>query len=173
METAPKSLRPHLGFFGRRNVGKSSLLNMLVGQKVAIVSPTAGTTTDPVEKTLEFAPFGPVLFIDTAGVDDVGSLGRMRAERTREVLARVDVALLVAAPDGWGDFEEDLLREFKERHLPVLVVFNKADCARPAESLLTSLAERGTKTVTVSARTGEGIAEWADWLRGQIDAWIK
>jgi [FeFe] hydrogenase H-cluster maturation GTPase HydF len=99
MNKTPRGLRLHIGVFGRRNVGKSSLVNALTRQEVSIVSPTAGTTTDPVEKPMELLPIGPVLFIDTAGIDDVGALGAQRIERTRAVFERVDVAVVVCAPD--------------------------------------------------------------------------
>lgn len=91
----PKGFRLHIGIFGGRNVGKSSLLNALTRQQVSIVSEVAGTTTDPVEKPMELLPIGPVLFIDTAGIDDVGALGQLRVERTRQVFDRIDVAVLV------------------------------------------------------------------------------
>ena len=96
MISAPKGLRLHIAFFGRRNVGKSSLLNALTRQQVSIVSSIAGTTTDPVEKPMELLPLGPVLLIDTAGMDDTGELGALRVEKTRQVLERTDVAVLVA-----------------------------------------------------------------------------
>src|SRR5512144_1308084 len=99
MRNTPKGFRLHIGIFGRRNVGKSSLLNALTRQQVSIVSPTAGTTTDPVEKPMELLPIGPVLFIDTAGIDDVGALGEQRVERTRKIFERTDVAVIVTAPD--------------------------------------------------------------------------
>src|SRR5512137_2902373 len=104
----PKSLRLHIGFFGRRNVGKSSLLNALTRQQVSIVSHIAGTTTDPVEKPMELLPLGPVLFIDTAGIDDEGYLGALRVEKTRQVLDRADLAVLVCPQGEWGEFEESL-----------------------------------------------------------------
>ena len=91
MPATPKGLRLHIAFFGRRNVGKSSLLNALTRQQVAIVSPVAGTTTDPVEKPMELLPLGPVLFIDTAGIDDEGALGQLRVQKTRQVLDRTDL----------------------------------------------------------------------------------
>ncbi len=108
MTTTPKSLRLHIAFFGRRNVGKSSLLNALTRQQVSIVSPVAGTTTDPVEKPMELLPLGPVLFIDTAGIDDVGELGALRVQKTRQVLERTDLAVLVAEAGAWGNFEEEI-----------------------------------------------------------------
>jgi len=95
MRGTPKSLRLHIAIFGRRNVGKSSVLNALTGQDVAIVSNVAGTTTDPVEKPMELLPIGPVLFVDTAGFDDIGALGRLRTQKTAKVLDRTDIALLV------------------------------------------------------------------------------
>lgn len=126
MQTAPKNLRLHIGIFGRRNVGKSSLLNAVTGQEIAIVSPEAGTTTDPVEKPMELPGIGPALFIDTAGIDDEGALGARRIARTREVFARADIALLVT--DGvWGEYEETLARELGALNVPVINVFNKSD----------------------------------------------
>jgi small GTP-binding protein len=95
VKSTPKSMRLHIGIFGRRNVGKSSLLNAVVRQQVSIVSEQAGTTTDPVEKPMELLPLGPVLFIDTAGIDDIGSLGQLRVEKTRQVLDRADVGVIV------------------------------------------------------------------------------
>jgi len=95
MQGTPRSLRPHIGIFGRRNVGKSSLINALVGQEVAIVSDVPGTTTDPVFKPIELLPFGPVVLIDTAGLDDEGFLGELRKKKSLEILNRCDVALLV------------------------------------------------------------------------------
>ena len=109
----------HIGIFGRRNVGKSSFLNALTRQQVSIVSDVAGTTTDPVEKPMELLPLGPVVFIDTAGVDDVGALGQMRVARTRQVLDRTDLGVIVAAAGDWGDFEEALLAELVARKVPV------------------------------------------------------
>ena len=104
MTSTPKGLRLHIAFFGRRNVGKSSLLNALTRQQVSIVSPVAGTTTDPVEKPMELLPLGPVLFIDTAGIDDTGELGALRVQKTRQVLDRTDVAVLVARSWPMGRF---------------------------------------------------------------------
>ncbi len=127
MTTTPKSLRLHIAFFGRRNVGKSSLLNALTRQQVSIVSPVAGTTTDPVEKPMELLPLGPVLFIDTAGIDDAGELGALRVQKTRQVLERADLAVLVAEAGAWGNFEEEILRELTARKTPTVVVFNKMD----------------------------------------------
>jgi [FeFe] hydrogenase H-cluster maturation GTPase HydF len=159
MQAAPKGLRLHIGLFGRRNVGKSSLLNALTRQQVAIVSPVAGTTTDPVEKPMELLPLGPVLFIDTAGIDDEGALGELRVQKTRQVLDRTDVGIVVAEAGRWGAFEEDLLRELQGRNLPVLVAFNKSDTGAPDAALLGALSARKCRPVQTSAVTGTGIAD--------------
>ena len=129
MQNTPKGLRLHIGLFGRRNVGKSSILNAITRQESAIVSDTAGTTTDPVEKPMELLPIGPVLFIDTAGVDDEGALGDKRVEKTRLVFDRTDIAVIVVAAGQWDTFEESLVKTFTDRGTPQLVVFNKADLA--------------------------------------------
>jgi len=155
--SAPRSLRTHVGLLGRRNVGKSSVLNALVRQEVAIVSPTPGTTTDPVEKPMELLPLGPVLFVDTAGVDDEGALGARRIAGTRKVLERIDVALLVAEAGTWGPFEEALLAEVRARALPVVVVLNKADAASPGPGVPSRLSAEGVPFVATSATTGAGI----------------
>jgi [FeFe] hydrogenase H-cluster maturation GTPase HydF len=135
MRNTPKGSRLHIGIFGRRNVGKSSLLNALTRQQVSIVSEVAGTTTDPVEKPMELLPIGPVLFIDTAGIDDVGALGQLRVERTRQVFDRTDVGVLVTEAGQWGPFEEQVLAEFRSRQIPTVVVFNKMDLLASARDL--------------------------------------
>lgn len=159
MKSTPRGLRLHIGIFGRRNVGKSSLLNALTRQNVSIVSEFAGTTTDPVEKTMEMLPLGPVLFIDTAGIDDVGALGEMRVEKTRKVFERVDVALVVATHDTWGDFEEGLAAEFAGRKVPVIAVFNKCDLGTPSLELLADLKARQVRCVQTTAASGQGVPD--------------
>jgi len=159
MNAAPRGVRLHIGIFGRRNVGKSSLLNALTRQQVSIVSPEPGTTTDPVEKPMELLPLGPVLFIDTAGLDDVGALGAQRVERTMKVLERTELAILVLAEEGLGSLELGLLDAFEQRKIPVLPVLNKSDLAKPADATLDRLIHRGLKPVVVSAVRGEGLAE--------------
>jgi len=150
---APKSLRLHIGLFGRRNVGKSSLLNALTRQAASIVSEVAGTTTDPVEKPMELLPIGPVLFIDTAGVDDAGALGQERVKRTRGVFERTDVGILVAEAGKWGQYEEGILRELRGRGAPVIVAFNKSDLGRPEAGLVNRLqAEKIAVAETVAVR---------------------
>ena len=159
MKATPRSLRLHIAILGRRNVGKSSLLNALVRQSVSIVSATAGTTTDPVEKPMEMLPLGPVVFIDTAGLDDTGALGEQRMRRTRAVLDRTDVALLVTEAGTWTAFEDTLLGELRGRGIPVIVVFNKEDLAAPDAALCARLAAGGVPTVRAAACDGLGAAE--------------
>ena len=110
MRNTPRGDRLHIAFFGRRNTGKSSLINAITDQEVAVVSDVAGTTTDPVYKSMEVLPLGPVVFIDTPGIDDVGELGRLRVEKTREVLRKTDIALLILGKGLiWGDEETNLV----------------------------------------------------------------
>jgi len=139
METTQKSLRMHIGIVGRTNVGKSSFLNMVVGQDVAITSPIAGTTTDAVEKTMELLPVGPVVFVDTAGIDDASLLAEARTNRTRKALTRIDAAVLVVEPNIWTSWEEELISIAGERHLPVIIAVNKADRCIPDEPFMAKL----------------------------------
>lgn len=143
--------RTHIAFFGRRNAGKSSLVNRFTSQELSIVSDVAGTTTDPVRKTMELLPLGPVVIIDTPGIDDEGRLGSQRIERSIRVIDETDIAILVVDGSiGMGDDEKALLAEFKKRRIPHLVVFNKSDLnvkAIPEDAMV------------VSALKGEGIEE--------------
>lgn len=127
MQTTPKGMRIHIGIFGKRNVGKSSILNALTKQDISIVSATAGTTTDPVEKSMELLPLGPVVFVDTAGIDDEGALGIQRVEKTKKVIDRIDLAIIVLDSRGFDNFEEKLVEEFNLRKTPFLIVVNKFD----------------------------------------------
>lgn len=142
MQKSPKGMRLHIGIFGRRNVGKSSFLNAFTGQDVSIVSKIAGTTTDPVEKAMEILPIGPVLFIDTAGIDDVGALGEMRIQKSKKVIERTDVAVLITDARQWDDFETEMLDWFASEKLPIIVIFNKTDLSEPSATALELLAER-------------------------------
>jgi len=162
--TSPKSFRLHIGLFGRRNVGKSSLLNAITHQNVSIVSETAGTTTDPVEKPMELFPLGPVLFIDTAGIDDIGALGELRIQKTRQVFDRTDVAVIVTESGVWGEFEKSLLEEFKLRNIPILVIFNKADLQEPDEELFSRLKKEKVLFVKTVASEQQGISEFKNAL---------
>jgi len=164
MSSTPKGLRLHIGFFGRRNVGKSSLLNAITRQHVSIVSEVAGTTTDPVEKPMEMLPLGPVLFIDTAGIDEAGGLGALRVEKTRQALQRTEIAVLVAEPKVWGEFEEGLLADFAAQGTPVVVVINKTDEFAPDAELVTRLRTSKRHVVLASALTGLGLQELREAL---------
>ncbi|MEN6450825.1 MAG: [FeFe] hydrogenase H-cluster maturation GTPase HydF [Thermoguttaceae bacterium] len=164
MTTTPKGLRLHIGLFGRRNAGKSSLLNALVRQDVSIVSEVAGTTTDPVEKPMELQPLGPVLFIDTAGIDDAGALGEKRVQKTRQVFDRTDLGILVVDADRWDDFEEAILRELRERDVPIVVAFNKSDVAPPSASSQDELRAAKTSFVETVAPAGRGVPELREAL---------
>ena len=164
MRSTPKAMRLHIGLFGRRNVGKSSLLNAITRQQVSIVSDFAGTTTDPVEKPMELLPLGPVLFIDTAGLDDVGVLGELRTERTRAVFDRVDLGVIVCEAGQWQPFEEGILEELRERGVPTVVVFNKSDIAEPAPDLVDMLTGREVRVVSTTASGNLGILEFRQAL---------
>ncbi len=164
MTTAPKGLRLHIGLFGRRNAGKSSLLNALVRQEVSIVSEVAGTTTDPVEKPMELLPLGPVLWIDTAGIDDAGALGEKRVQKTRQGFDRTELAILVVDAGRWDDFEEGIFRELRERGIPIVVALNKSDIAKPQAALLEQLGADATPFVGTVAPSGGGIAELREAL---------
>lgn len=128
MNETPSADRVHIGFFGRRNAGKSSIVNKVTGQELAVVSDVKGTTTDPVSKAMELLPMGPVVIIDTPGIDDEGHLGELRVRKAKQVLNRVDVAVLVVdATVGRTSVDEELIHIFKEKEIPYLVVYNKAD----------------------------------------------
>lgn len=153
MNTTPKSMRLQIAIFGRTNVGKSSVLNMLAGQDVAITSPVPGTTTDVVEKSMELLPVGPVVFLDTAGLDDKSQLGHLRTERARRVFDRADVALLIVEPSGWGDCEDDIAAAAAEKKIPLIVLVNKTDIASPSPELLEALKQRDIEPILCSAVT--------------------
>ena len=164
MQSTPKGFRLHIGLFGCRNAGKSSLLNALTRQSVSIVSEIAGTTTDPVEKPMELLPIGPVLFIDTAGIDDVGALGDLRIKKTVQAFDRTDIALLLAPGGRFGEFEHKLLDEFRSRNIPVIAVFNKADVARPEPDLFEELTADKIPCVETVATESRGITELREAL---------
>ena len=155
-QSTPKGMRLHIGLFGRRNVGKSSLLNAIVRQSVSIVSDVAGTTTDPIEKPMELLPIGPVLFVDTAGVDDVGDLGELRVEKTRGIFRRTELAIIVT--DGlWGQYEQQLLAELSSFNVPAIVVFNKSDLNAPPQEVIDQVNEQKIDYVVTSALQNDGI----------------
>lgn len=149
--STPKGLRLHIAILGRTNVGKSSILNCITQQDVAIVSPHPGTTTDPVEKPMELLPIGPVLFIDTAGLDDFTNLGNLRKNKTIKVLDRTDIILLVTEGDNWTDYEQLILNEAKKRKIPVIVIFNKIDLLKPSQKIKEKLNNLNIPYVETSA----------------------
>ena len=156
----PQSERVHIALFGRRNAGKSSLINALTGQQVALVSDVPGTTTDPVSKAMEILPIGPCVIIDTAGFDDVGKVGKLRIERTRQVIKQADIAIVVVAETGNLDMEISWTRMLKQANVPYLSVLNKVDLMSeaPSTTLLNGLAKRlGCDVIPISALHGSGI----------------
>lgn len=160
MNETPRSDRVHIALFGRRNAGKSSIINALTGQDISIVSSIKGTTTDPVYKAMELLPLGPVVFIDTPGLDDDSELGELRIQKTYEVLNKSDVALLACDESGVGPFEEKILKLIKDKNIPVIILLNKSDLARNESALLEKYeAVFKTKVMPISAATGRGIED--------------
>ena len=158
MNDTPSGERVHIGFFGRRNAGKSSVVNAVTGQNLSIVSDTKGTTTDPVYKAMELLPLGPVVIIDTPGIDDVGALGEERVRRTKQVLNKTDIAVVIVdGTEGLAPADEDVLALIRSKGLPYLIVYNKADLVKHA-------AEADDHTIHVSALTGDGIYELKEKL---------
>ena len=152
MNETPSGERVHIGFFGRRNAGKSSLVNAVTGQDLAVVSEVKGTTTDPVQKAMELLPLGPVLIIDTPGIDDVGALGELRVRKTRQVLNKTDVAVLVVdAALGRSAADDELVGIFRQKNVPYIVVYNKSD--------LVDAAPAGVGEIYVSAIDKTNIEE--------------
>ena len=159
MENTPRSNRVHIGIYGKCNSGKSSLINAITGQQAAVVSEIAGTTTDPVNKSMEVPGLGAVTFIDTAGFDDKSSLGQARADQTRKAADRTDVAVIVYAGGELADVRQ-WIGMFGERNVPVVLVLNKCDELSDVPAAIDNLrAETGINPIAVSARTGEGIKE--------------
>jgi len=157
MQKAPKGERLIIVLLGRRNVGKSSLINALVGQEIALVSDIPGTTTDPVDKHYELLPLGPVTFYDTAGLDDVGELGEMRIKATRKVLMKADLALLVTDERGLGEEEFKIIKELEEKKIPFILVFNKRDLSAPRQEDINFCTSKSIHFVSVSAKNGDGV----------------
>lgn len=159
IQDTPRASRLHIGLFGNRNAGKSSLINALTGQEISLVSPVAGTTTDPVYKSFELHGVGPVVFIDTAGLDDVGDLGTLRVEKTRQAVEKTDLAILVLT--GLPQEELPWFRLFQEKKVPVLIVLNQCDTLADSASLRETISQQldGLPVLAVSAKTGEGIPQ--------------
>ena len=153
LNSTPSANRVHIGFFGRRNAGKSSVVNAVTGQNLAVVSETKGTTTDPVYKSMELLPIGPVMIIDTPGFDDEGQLGELRVKKTKQVLNKTDVAVLVVdASEGKKACDMELIELFQKKEIPYIVVYNKMD-------LLSEKKELSQEEIYVSALEKEGIYE--------------
>lgn len=161
LNSTPSADRVHIGFFGRRNAGKSSVVNAVTGQELAVVSEVKGTTTDPVQKAMELLPIGPVVIIDTPGIDDEGSLGELRVRKTKQILNKTDVAVLVVDKTvGITSVEEELIAIFQEKKIPYVIVFNKQDLPEgsvPDEEYY----------IAVSAKTGYQIEELKEKI-GQL-----
>ena len=150
LNDTPSAERVHIGFFGRRNAGKSSVVNAVTGQELSVVSDVKGTTTDPVLKSMELLPMGPVVIIDTPGFDDEGSLGELRVKKTKQILNRADCAVLVVdATQGLTPADQELIALFQQKSIPYLVAYNKSD--------LGAAPQLGEKELAVSAVTREGI----------------
>ena len=153
MNHTPAGERTHIGFFGRRNAGKSSIVNAVIGQELAVVSDVKGTTTDPVYKTMELLPLGPVMIIDTPGFDDEGMLGELRVKKTKQVLNKTDIAVLVVdASEGMKECDRELLQLFKAKQINYLIIYNKSD-------LLDSIPAAGKHEIYASALKKENIFE--------------
>ena len=167
LNDTPSGERIHIGFFGRRNAGKSSVVNAVTGQELAVVSDTKGTTTDPVSKAMELLPLGPVLIIDTPGFDDEGQLGELRVRKTKQILNKTDIAVLVIdVVEGLKQCDEELLSIFKEKDIPYLLVYNKEDMLK--EEQKDSLVEDNNHAVYVSALQKTHIQELKEKLAKQI-----
>ena len=158
LQETPSGERVHIGFFGLRNAGKSSLVNAVTGQSLSVVSDVKGTTTDPVKKAMELLPIGPVLILDTPGLDDEGELGLLRVQKTKETLAHTDICVLVTdATSDLSTAETALIKECQARELPYLIVYNKAD-------LIPDRNQTPDNALYVSAKTGEGVFELKERL---------
>ncbi len=167
--TKGRESKPHIGIYGRRNNGKSSLINCLAGQDIAIVSDHAGTTTDPVKKSFEITGFGPVILVDTAGIDDSGDLGQKRIDRTLRTIEIVDLALLLVTGNSWGKFEEDLIEKFRNHDLPFIVIHSKSDEEEPTENykkMITTIT--GTSLFEFSSLDKRNYEELINLIRNTI-----
>lgn len=158
LNQTPSAGRLHISFFGCRNAGKSSVVNAVTGQELSIVSDIKGTTTDPVTKSMELLPLGPVVIIDTPGIDDVGELGELRVKRTKRILNKTDIAVLVVdATAGPTTADQELITLFREKELPYLIVYNKSD-------LISPIPDAGEHEIWVSALKKTNIQELKERL---------
>lgn len=164
-----KDLKPHIGIFGRRNSGKSSLINALTGSEVAIVSNIAGTTTDPVKKSMEIFGIGPTVIIDTAGIDDQGDLGEKRISKTLEIIKQIDCALLVTANNQFGEYEKDLIEKFERHKVPYIIVHNKMDLDPLQNETIRTIQQYTTASIVeFSALTLQNLNDVVEALKNTI-----
>lgn len=168
MESTPKSLRLQIGIFGRTNVGKSSFLNMITGQDVSVTSPLPGTTTDVVEKVMELLPVGPVVFLDTAGFDDVTEISDKRIAKTIKILDRADIAILIVEPNIWTEFENEIIEKLNARNINFLVVINKIDETQPTDSFLTMLGNKVSQYLLCSSTDKTQRERYVNLLKTKI-----
>lgn len=166
-----KENKPHIGIYGRRNTGKSSLINILAGQDISIVSDHAGTTTDPVKKSFEINGVGPAVLIDTAGIDDEGELGRKRIEKTIKSIESVDLAILIITDENWGQYEDNMVARFSEADIPLIIIYNKSDLGLPPFEF-SSMIERitGHSPLIFSTLNHTGAAELLRQIKESIPA---
>lgn len=168
LQDTPRSNRIHIALFGKRNSGKSSLINVLTGQHVSLVSDVAGTTTDPVFKSMEIHGIGPCVFIDTAGFDDEGGLGELRVQQTRKALDRTDIAIMVCTSDNLDD-EIKWQSIIKEKNIPLIWVLNKSDLLKSPDEMMRSIEKKcGTVPILVSASEGKGIKDIRNAIIGKM-----
>jgi [FeFe] hydrogenase H-cluster maturation GTPase HydF len=161
--------KPHIGIYGRRNNGKSSLINCLAGQDIAIVSDHAGTTTDPVKKSFEITGFGPVIFVDTAGIDDSGDLGQKRVDRTIRTLEIIDLALLVITNNSWGEYEDSLIKKFNDQDIPYIVIHSKSDIEEPTSDFKNKISSlTGTSLFEFSSSDKRNFEELIALIKNTI-----
>ncbi len=158
-----REVKPHIGIFGRRNVGKSSIINIITGQEVAIVSSHPGTTTDPVKKSIEIFGIGPAIIIDTAGIDDYGDIGMQRVKKSKQVIKAIDLALLVITDNQFNHFEESLMDEFYEHGVPCLIIHNKTDISALNPDLVHRIGQQyNSRIIEFSAKHPENLDNLID-----------
>jgi [FeFe] hydrogenase H-cluster maturation GTPase HydF len=167
--TKGRESKPHIGIYGRRNNGKSSFINCIAGQDIAIVSDHAGTTTDPVKKSFEITDFGPVVFVDTAGIDDSGELGQKRIDRTVRTIEIVDLALLIITNNSWGEYEDNLIRRFRDQDIPFIIIHSKSDIEVPTTDFINEIFSlTGTALFEFSSKDKRNFEELVTLIRNTI-----
>ena len=168
LNSTPSAERVHIGIFGKRNAGKSSIINAITDQSLAIVSDVKGTTTDPVSKAMELLPLGPVMIIDTPGLDDVGELGKMRIQKSYQVLNKTDIGILVVDGTlGTTSEDEALISRFKEKNIPYIVVMNKLDLVKEEQNISQEEMSKSPNTIWVSSTTKENIYDLKEMIAAQ------